>query len=342
MNIGIGIDTGGTYTDAVVYDFAREEILGTAKALTTPQDLAQGILQALDALPQEPVKQAQVIALSTTLATNACVQDRGGRAKLIFLGGIRKVIDAYGGEYGLPPADDMYLQDSHTTFAGDTDGEMDWDTFVAAVDSDFGDLDGVGIVEANAVRNSAVIEKKAKELVLARHDVPVVCGHELFNELNSLQRGASALLNARLVPVIRSFLNAIRAALAARGIAASLVTVRSDGRLMSEEFAHIRRVETLLCGPAASVLGSARLTGEANCIVVDMGGTTTDIALVNNHVPVQVVDGVRVGKWKTFVNGLFVHTFGLGGDTAIHYHNEQMHLEDYRVMPLCVAAQQYP
>lgn len=342
MNIGIGIDTGGTYTDAVVYDFDTDTILGTAKALTTPNALSRGILEALDALPQEPVRAAQVIALSTTLATNACVQDRGGRAKLIFLGGSRKVIDKYGAEYGLPPSGEMLIQDSNTTFSGGMAGDMDWDAFRAAVQKGFQDLDGVGIVEANAVRNSAVIEKKARELFLDAHDLPVVCGHELFNELNCLQRGASALLNARLVPVIRSFLTAIKTALNARGINATVVIVRSDGGLMSEEFAHIRPVETLLCGPAASVLGSARLTGEANCIVVDMGGTTTDIALVDNHVPVQVVDGVRVGKWKTYVNGLFVHTFGLGGDTAIHYENERMFLEDYRVMPLCVAAQQHP
>lgn len=342
MNIGIGIDTGGTYTDAVVYDFDSGTILGTAKALTTPNALSRGILQALDALPQEPVRAAQVIALSTTLATNACVQDRGGRAKLIFLGGNRKVIDKYGAEYGLPPSRDMLLQDSHTTFSGGMDGDMDWDAFCAALDESFDDLDGVGIVEANAVRNSAVIEKKARELFLSGRDLPVVCGHELFNELNCLQRGASALLNARLVPVIRSFLHAIKTALNARGIKATVVIVRSDGGLMSEEFAHIRPVETLLCGPAASVLGSARLTGEANCIVVDMGGTTTDIALVQDHVPVQVVDGVRVGKWKTYVNGLYVHTFGLGGDTAIHYENERMYLEDYRVMPLCVLARQHP
>lgn len=342
MSIGIGIDTGGTYTDAVLYDFERAEILGTAKALTTPDDLSRGILSALDALPQEPVRAALMIALSTTLATNACVQDRGGRAKLIFLGGNRKVIDAYGHEYGLPPANEMYLQDSHTTFSGGVDREMDWDALRKAVSDGFADLDGVGIVEANAVRNSAVVEKQAKADVLARYDVPVVCGHELFNELNSLQRGASALLNAQLVPVIRSFLLAIKTALAARGITAPVVIVRSDGGLMSEEFARIRPVETLLCGPAASVLGSARLTDEANCIVVDMGGTTTDIALVENHVPAQVVDGVRVGKWKTFVNGLFVHTFGLGGDTAIHHENERLLLRDYRVMPLCVAAHQHP
>jgi len=342
MKIGIGIDTGGTYTDAVVYNFENKEILGTSKALTTKQDLSIGILAALDALPQESLKQAEIISLSTTLATNACVEDKGGSAKLIFLGGDANVIDRNGKNYGLPPAAEMYIQESFTKFTGEIDRDVDWDAFRTNIQTEFDGLDGVGIIEINAMRNSAVIEKKAKEIFQTAHDMPVVCSHELFNELNCLQRGASALLNARLVPVIRDFLRAIKQAMAARGINAQIVIVRSDGGLMSEEFAHVRPVETLLCGPAASVLGSAHLTTTPDNIVVDMGGTTTDIAFIRSNVPVSVVDGVRIGKWKTFVNGLYIKTFGLGGDTAVHYNDAGVFLEDYRVVPMCVAAATHP
>jgi len=342
MKIGIGIDTGGTYTDAVVYDFENKKILGTSKALTTKQDLSVGILAALDALPQESLKLAEIISLSTTLATNACVEDKGGSAKLVFLGGDANVIDRNGKNYGLPPASEMYIQESFTKFTGEIDHDVDWGAFNTNIKTEFEGLDGVGIIEINAMRNSAVIEKKAKEIFQAAHDMPVVCSHELFNELNCLQRSASALLNARLVPIIRDFLRAIKQAMAARGINAQIVIVRSDGGLMSEEFAHVRPVETLLCGPAASVLGSTHLTNTPDNIVVDMGGTTTDIAFIRDNVPVSVVDGVRVGKWKTFVNGLYIKTFGLGGDTAIHYHDSDVFLEDYRVVPMCVAAAAHP
>ena len=342
MKIGIGIDTGGTYTDAVIYNFATKEILGTAKALTTKQDLSIGILEALDALPQAQLQQAEVISLSTTLATNACVEDKGGSAKLIFLGGDANVIDRNGKNYGLPPSAEMYIQESFTKFTGEIERDVDWDTFRTALETDFAGLDGVGIIEMNAMRNSAVVEKKAKEIFQAMRDMPVVCSHELFNELNCLQRGASALLNARLVPVIRDFLRAIKQAMTTRGINAQVVIVRSDGGLMSREFANMRPVETLLCGPAASVLGSAHLTNTPNNIVVDMGGTTTDIAFIRGGVPVSVVDGVRIGKWKTFVNGLYIKTFGLGGDTAVHYNDRGIFLEDYRVVPMCVAAAKHP
>jgi N-methylhydantoinase A/oxoprolinase/acetone carboxylase beta subunit len=73
-----------------------------------------------------------------------------------------------------------------------------------------------------------------------------------------------------------------------------------------------------------------------------MGGTTTDIALVKNDVPVMVTDGVSIGKWKTFVDGLYVKTFGLGGDSAIHYNEKKLFLEEYRAVPLCVVAARYP
>ena len=109
MKTGIGIDTGGTYTDAVIFDFDNKTILGTAKALTTKEDLSVGILEALDALPQDLLASAGIVSLSTTLATNACVEDRGGNAKLIFFGGDQRVIEKYGNEYGLPPVKDIYI-----------------------------------------------------------------------------------------------------------------------------------------------------------------------------------------------------------------------------------------
>lgn len=342
MKIGIGIDTGGTYTDAVLYDFEKKAILGSAKALTTKEDLLVGILGALDALPGELAMQTELVSLSTTLATNACVEDKGGSAKLIFFGGDRKIIDELGGKYGLPPSDEMYIQECLTRFSGEVEQEPDWALFERSTAHGFEGYDGVGILEMNAMRNGAIVEKTAKKLFEDTHDIPAVCGHELFSELNCLQRASSTLLNAQLFPVIRAFLKAIKAAMEQRGISAPVVIMRSNGSLMSEEFAAAHPVETLLCGPAASVAGGMQLARQPNCIIVDIGGTTTDIALVKDGLPVSVLDGVRIGRWKTFVDGLYVKTVGLGGDSAIHYDDGALVLEEHRVVPVCVAAQRYP
>ena len=342
MRIGIGIDTGGTYTDVVVYEFGEKRILSSAKALTTKEDLSLGILEALDRLPTDLVKKAQLVSLSSTLATNACVEDKGGNAKLIFFGGDKKVIDELGGQYGLPSSEEMHLQESFTNFLGETEREPDWEHYRQSLDEGYRYLDGVGIVEMNAMRNGAVVEKKAKELFQQKYDIPVVCGHELFSELNCLQRSASTLLNAQLFPIIKEFLDAMKTAMEKRGIHAELVIVRSDGSLMSEAFAAVCPVETILCGPAASVIGGRHLSDQANSIIVDMGGTTTDIALIKDHVPAAAADGVTIGKWKTFVNGLYVKTVGLGGDSAVHYDDKGLFLEAYRIVPVCVAAEKYP
>lgn len=342
MKIGIGIDTGGTYTDAVVYDFNNKTILGVGKSLTTKSDLSVGILEALDSLPPNLAQKAELISLSTTLATNACLEGKEGSAKLIYFGGNPKVINAYGKKYGLPQVKDICIQESYTKFTGEMEREPDWDLFRENIKNGFDELDGVGIVEMNAMKNGAFVEKKAKEIFNEKYDIPVVCGHELFSKLNSLQRASSTLLNAKLFPVIKEFLDGITIALTKRNINAEVVIIRSDGSIMSAEFASVRPVETLLCGPAASVIGGTQLTEDENSIIIDMGGTTTDIALVKNHVPVTVVDGVSIGKWKTFVNGLYVKTFGLGGDSAIHYDDKKIFLENYRVVPLCVAAAKHP
>jgi N-methylhydantoinase A/oxoprolinase/acetone carboxylase beta subunit len=339
---GIGIDTGGTYTDAVIYDFTERKILAAAKALTTREDLSLGILEALDKLPPEFLRSAETIALSTTLATNACIEGKGGRSKLVFLGGDKKVINEFGGKYGLPPAEDIYLQECYTTFSGDIEREPDWELFNANIKTQFDHLDGAGILEIYALKNNAVMEKKAKELFQRIHDIPVVCGHELFSDLNCLQRASGVLLNAGLFPVIKEFLAAIKKALTERDIKAAVVIVRSDGTLMSEEFAALRPVETLLCGPAASIAGGKWLSKAANCVVIDMGGTTTDMALVKDAVPVKAEEGISAGKWRTFVQGFSIKTFGLGGDSAVHYDETSVFLEDYRVIPLCVAGAKYP
>ncbi len=341
MKLGIGIDTGGTYTDAVIYNFASQEILACAKALTTREDLSVGIGGALDGLPKEYLQKAELVSLSTTLATNACVENKGGRARLLLMGIEKKIIDWVGADYGLSDNGELFFYDIKKDGSGNVI-EPDFDALLNDTAKWLQDADSLGIVELYAMKNGAVYEKNAKQAFSRRYDFPLICGHELFSELNSVQRGASTLLNAKLLPVIREFLAAVKASLKERGVDAPLVIVRSDSSLMSEEFSMLRPVETILCGPAASVLGGLKLTGEKDSVIIDMGGTTTDISLVKNGEPVKVKDGVSIGKWKTFVKGIFIDTFGLGGDSAIRLVDGRLALDTRRVTPICVAAQAWP
>lgn len=341
MGIGLGIDTGGTCTDAVLYDFTQRRILAGAKSLTTKEDLALGIGAALDQLPVELLRRTERVALSTTLATNACVENKGGRAGLILIGGDRRVVEKNGNQYGLPSADHIYFLDAELAEDGTVRREPDWERFRRESAAFLKGMEAAAVVSYQGIRNPA-LEKQAQE-ILKESGVRAIGGHELFWDRNYIRRGASTLLNARLLPVIDTFLQAVDRTLMEREIHAPMVVVRSDGSLMSESFSRERPVETILCGPAASVMAGLHLADCPDCLVVDMGGTTTDIALVKGGIPVKVSDGVTIGQWRTFVKSVDIHTIGLGGDSVVRLDGHGgVSIGPERVMPLCSAAVRWP
>ena len=231
---------------------------------------------------------------------------------------------------------DRLLLNRHVRYYGD-----DIAAVIAENERWLADTEAIGVVEANAARNGAVCEKHAREALAARFDVPIVLASELTSDLNMMERGATALLNARLLPLIEEFLASVRRSLAARGVTASIAIVRSDGSLMSEAFAGGKPVETILSGPAASILGSRELADRETCLVIDMGGTTTDVSIVVDGRP-ALTDRIRIGSWKTQVRGAYVETFGLGGDSAVRVVKGELSLSERRLEPISAAAQRWP
>lgn len=341
MKIGIGIDTGGTCTDAVAYDLENHKVLASAKSLTTKLDLSIGILNSLRKLPRDLVKAAESISLSTTLATNACVENKGSKARLFIYGGDADYILRLGAKSGELVPEDFICIDTQTTYDGHIGRMPDWDKISALLDS-CKDCEAIATVEVYCKQTAAKLEKKTKELAMNKLHVPVVCGYELFDNLDFIRRGNNALLNAKLVPVIDKFLKAIDESLKVDEIFVKPAIVRSDGTLMSREFAKYHPVETLLCGPVASVMGAKELVQVDEAIVLDMGGTTTDIAFIKKGQPLHAKDGIQIGNWRTFVKGLYVETFGLGGDSAVRYNSDGMYLDERRVIPTCIIASEYP
>ena len=342
MAYGIGIDTGGTYTDAVIYDFDTRAVLAKGKSPTTREDLSLGIGRALDTLPKDLLRRAEVVALSTTLATNACVEGKGGRARLVMMGTTRKTLEWVGADkkYGLD-YDNVLCLDTHGTFDGTVVEHPDWEAVMAEHDAFFRQAEALGVVEVNAMHNGGVCETAARDALKRRYGVPLIMACELTGGLNVMERGATALLNARLLPVIGEFMQGVAKALEARGLGALRVVVRSDGSLMVEELARSRPVETILSGPAASVIGCRAMTDCENALIVDMGGTTTDISILRGGAP-QMTGGIRIGGWRTQIRGVFIDTFGLGGDTRVCIRDHALTLDTRRVEPLCAAASRWP
>ncbi|NCU27459.1 hydantoinase/oxoprolinase family protein, partial [Candidatus Nomurabacteria bacterium] len=342
MKLGIGIDTGGTYTDAVIYDFDNRKVVAKGKSLTTKENLEIGIGNALDSLPADLIGQASVLSLSTTLATNASVENKGGRAKLVMIGSNRKIMEwVYAGiVYGLKD-EDVFCVDTNSSFDGKIIDDPDWELITAKEDEWFSDAQALAVADVYAMRNGAVSERSAKEKLTSKYAVPLVMASELANDLNVMERGATALLNAKLLPTIEEFMEAVKAALKKRHLNIKEMIVRSDGSLMSDDMALTHPVKTILSGPAASVIGGRGLTDCSDCLIVDMGGTTTDISIVQGGEPIMT-DGIRIGGFRTQVRGVFIDTFGLGGDSRITVDNGKIVLNARRVQPLCIAASMFP
>ncbi len=343
MRIAIGIDTGGTCTDAVLYELGTNRVLGQSKALTTHTDLSQGILAALDGLDPALCQQAESAGLSTTLATNACVEGKFRKTRLLLMGIDRTGVARYGAEYGFTDPDGLRYLPCRTTITGQVLEEPDWDMLRSHAREWFADAECCAVCEIHGMRNGAVLEKQAARIIEEATGLPAVCASQLFSGLSCLERAASAVLNAGLLPVTQEFLSAVATAFRARGIRAPMYIVRSDGRRMGLSYTAEHAVETLLSGPAASALGGWALTGRERAVVVDIGGTTTDIALIEHGEPLLSADGIRVGQWKTQVRGLAAASFALGGDSAVRWtEHGELRVGPGRVRPLCVLASERP
>lgn len=339
--IGLGIDTGGTCTDAVIYDSDKEKVLSTGKTLTTKRRLEEGIANAIGMLDSDALAQVKFVSLSTTLATNACIEGRGARGKLLLIGADRKVLEKVHKEYGFENLDDVYVIDG-TPEGGYVDSvPVDWGALADVLD-EFEKAEAIGVVQCYPEKNAGAFEHEAKAFFEERFGVPVICGSDLFSDRNVIRRGAGTLLNIRLIPIIRKFLDAVRHVLKDFNLDVPIYVVRSDGSLMKEAFALEHPVETLLCGPAASALGGVWMSEDDDALVIDIGGTTTDIAIIRDGIALTVDDGIKINGWKTFVKGMFIDTFGLGGDSAVRYDGRRLFLESFRVIPVSMICHEYP
>jgi len=339
--LALGIDTGGTYTDAVVIDYETREIRAKAKARTTPHDLSLGIAQSLDALQGVDLKTIKLVSLSTTLATNAIVEGKGCRVFLFLVGYDPALMEKFGFEKDLPTPDFCYLRGRHDLLGEEIEA-LDLKEAERIILKKKGQVEAFAISSYLGVRNPEH-ELRLRALVRKLTPHPVVCGHELTSELDSIQRAVTAVLNARLIPLLHALILSMRKVLKRKGIQASLVLVKGDGSLVSSRIAEERPVETILSGPAASVAAAQYLSGLKEAVIVDMGGTTTDVAILREGKPYLNPRGATVGNRSTCVKGIDITTAGIGGDSRIFIgRTGDLRVGPRRVVPIGLLASQYP
>jgi N-methylhydantoinase A/oxoprolinase/acetone carboxylase beta subunit len=346
MALLLGVDTGGTYTDAVlVRDEA--EVIASAKALTTRQDLAIGIGGAIRAVLEQSGVAAHDISLaslSTTLATNALVEGQGGRVALVYIGFRAGDLEKHGLTEALKGDPALVLSGGHSHAGGEAT-PLDSDALLAFLEKHKGQISGYAVAAQFATRNPAH-ELAAAQMITEVTGAPVTCSHQLSAKLNGPKRAITAVLNARLIGMISRLIARTEASLTAEGIDAPLMVVRGDGALMSAAQAQARPIETILSGPAASIVGARWLTGAEDALVSDIGGTTTDVALLKGGRPAIDPAGAQVGAFRTMVEAVAMRTTGLGGDSQVHIKSEGLSggvtLGPRRVLPISLLAIEAP
>ena len=342
----LGVDTGGTFTDAVLVG-PDDEIIASAKALTTRDDLAKGVGEAIDSVLREgsaDARSVECVSLSTTLATNALVERKGDRIALAVAGFTARDLSREGLEDALAGDPLIRLPGGH-----DHDGaELE-----ALETGQLGEwLRGLGdgvsafaVAGRFATRNPSH-EIRIRDIIRADTGKPVSCSHELSARLNGPRRASTAVLNARLIGMIDHLVCATEALLSARAMEAPFMIVRGDGSLVSAAQARERPIETILSGPAASVVSACRLSGATDAIVADIGGTTTDVAVLRAGRPATDPDGARVGGYRTMVHAVAMRTVGLGGDSEVAVaqggRDRSLALGPRRVVPVSLCASEWP
>ncbi len=351
MSYKLGLDTGGTYTDAVLLD-EKQQVVAHAKSPTTHHDLSIGLRSAVSALldasrelsrtDSAVTADIQLVSMSTTLATNAIVEGRGRPVCLVLIGYSERQFkrarlgDALGGD----PL--IYIDGGHNA-SGAPLADFDLQTLQSQIDLHSEGVEAFAVSGMFSVRNPEH-EIAARDCIRDATRLPVSCGHQLSTGLDAPKRALTTLLNARLIPLIKDLLVVTESMLTDFGIAAPLMVVKGDGSLISAEFATDSPVETILSGPAASVVGAQFVSGEKNLVISDMGGTTTDIAILKQGRPQLDQNGATVGGWATMVEAVRINTSGLGGDSAVSFDREQrtFTIGPQRVIPLASFISQYP
>ncbi len=333
MQYSLGIDAGGTYTDAVIIRNSDKKVVASYKALTTYPELLTGIENAIDGLDPQYLKDIKLVSVSTTLATNTILEKTGYPVGLILVGNYLVPQDTSVQEY-------VMVRGGHTATGAEAEA-LDIEAVTEFVNRVKDNVSAFAVSSYFSVRNPEH-ELQIKDYIIKATGMPVVCGHELSQDLGAYDRGITADLNAQLIPIARQFIDAIVSDIERRGITAKLMMLKCDGSLINIKEAIQKPIESIFTGPAASLVGASFLSERDTCAVIDVGGTSTDVSLLYKGLPELCEDGAKVGGWNTKVKAIRMETSAMGGDSHVWIKNRKINIGPRRVIPLCVAAVQYP
>lgn len=332
-SFGLGLDTGGTYTDAVLLDLGTREVLRTAKTPTTHHDLKLGVAQAMEqVMAGSGVDPADValLAVSTTLATNAVLEDRGDRVGCVAIG--------FPTPMDLPVLAQHYVPGGH--LIGGREAEpLDLESLLeGVVVMHRAGAEAYAVCSVMSMENPTHEQVAAKTISLVAPESPVFCSHECSSLPGFRERAATTVLNARLTSTMQRFADGVEQSMRGLGIECPVRILRGDASDLPLELGPRHAVETVGSGPAATTWFGKSMAKVRDAVVVDVGGTSTDVTLVEDGRPVLLDQGQRIGKWDTHVRSLAMYTVAAGGDSLVQPKSAgDLTVGPRRVLPLCLA-----
>ena len=323
----LGLDVGGTFTDAVIIDGHR--VVATAKRRTTKDNLMNGIGEALDAvLEGYDTSNIEQVTLSTTVVTNIIVEEKEQVVDLYVVTGPGRNVD------DIFPVKPIYLQ-GYTDHRGIVVERTPADA-VRGIANMVQTRSGTDLAAVSAkfgVRNPQEELSITEELKNIYHAISN--GSLLSGSLNFPRRTISAYFNSAVTPVFTVFKKNVEDALSARNIVAPLHILKADGGSLPVEHMVSRPVETAFTGPAATVLGLSALgaIGNQHTVALDIGGTTTDISLWKHGRPLMTKNGVSIREYPSAVRSFAVTSVGIGGESVVRLKNGNLTVGPERVGP---------
>lgn len=313
----IGLDVGGTHTDAVL--IGRDCIAHSAKVPTNHANLLECVWTAIEEVTRDaPPDSIRRVVLSTTLTTNAIVEGKIAETGMIVSAGpgISPEMFSTGPHY--------FCVSGSINHRGREIQPIDT-AEIEAIASRLrvAGVNHVGVVSKFSIRNPKH-EIQIRE-ILGDSFENVVLGHRLSGNLSFPRRIATTYLNAAVYPVHKRFFEAVRDSLKKRGLNIPIYILKADGGTMSLEASLQYPGQTILSGPAASVMGALPFASDTEeTLVLDIGGTTTDMAILIRRVPLLDPLGCELGGYKTLIRSLRTSSIGLGGDSAVRVVNGEL------------------
>jgi N-methylhydantoinase A/oxoprolinase/acetone carboxylase beta subunit len=335
----LGIDVGGTHTDAVALDLTndRVDVAASCKVPTDHDNLLASVNAALETILADVDRtRVRQLNLSTTLSTNAIVEGRTEDVGLLVSAG--PGIDPH----HFRPCRDFHVLDGSIDHRGNEVRALPVSQVQRAVDAcrenNIRVFASVGKFSTRNPRHENLMRR-----TICRCDSDTECenadfvtmGHELGGTLNFPRRLATAYFNCAVWRVYNQFATAVSESLSAMGLGHVRVNMlKADGGTMPLEASRSMPVQSIFSGPAASVMGIVALCDVVHdSVILDIGGTTTDIAVFAGGAPLVERDGIAIGSHPTLVRALKVRSIGVGGDSAITMLGEDVRVGPRRLGP---------